>query len=314
MATKTTSVTERKDLDPLFLEPIQKILNELSSLYDEGYQSYGGERIAGFTDKQKELTQQLYDQVGAYGDDIRSGITTLKDAQAYKPQEWGQEAVDQYMNPYIGNVLDRSRKRAYDADDVAAQKRKKDAIAAGAFASGDRRFIEEQAAQASLEDRLLDNEAKLLHQGYTTAGDMFASDQDRALNAVKTNIVAAGGIGDLATTGQNLWGTQMAGAASAADAEQGMNQAGLDLAYSDFQDQRAYPYENLSYFMGGLQGFPSHMTPGQMTQTSTSPTMGKAGRAAGLGINLLGLYGMGGGFDGNFSMSNLFGPESNYWS
>ena len=122
------------------------------------------------------------------------------------------------MNPYIGNVLDRSRKRAYDADDVAAQKRKKDAIAAGAFASGDRRFIEEQAAQASLEDRLLDNEAKLLHQGYTTAGDMFASDQDRAMKA-------ASGIGNLATTGQNLMGTQMAGATAAADADQAMNQA-----------------------------------------------------------------------------------------
>ena len=118
----------------------------------------------------------------------------------------------------------------------------------------------------------------------------------------------------MATTGQNLLGTQMAGAASAADAEQAMDQAGLDLAYQDFHDQRAYPYESLSYFMGGLQGFPGHMVPGQDTRTMVSPTMSKAGRAAGLGINLLGLYGMGGGFDGGFSMSNLFGPDSNYWN
>ena len=66
--------------------------------------------------------------------------------------------------------------------------------------------------------------------------------------------------------------------------------------------------------MGGLQGFPGHMVPGSTTRTSTSPTMGQGARNLGLGINLLGMYGMGGGFGGGFSMDNLFGQQSNYWS
>jgi hypothetical protein len=304
VAVKTSTITDRRELDPLFLEPIQKILDDLNALYEEGYKEYDGERIADFTDKQKELTQKLYDQVGTYGDDIRSGIDTLKDVSG---RTFDQAAVDQYMNPYIDNVLDRVRKRAYDADDVAAQKRASKAVAAGAFDSGDRRFIEEQGAKDALEDRLLDQDAKLMFQGYERAGDMFASDQDRAMKA-------ASGIGNLATTGQNITGAQMAGAAAAADAEQAMNQAGLDLAYEDFQNQRAFPYEQLSFYMGGLQGFPQYMVPGSTTRTSTSPTMGQGARNLGLGINLLGMYGMGGGFGGGFSLDNLFGQDSAYWS
>ena len=308
----TTTITDRKDLDPLFLEPIQKILDELNALYEEGYKPYEGQRIADFTDRQKDLQQQLYDQIGMYGEDVKSGISTLKDVSGYKPAAFDKEAVAQYMSPYLDNVLDRVRSRAYSADDVARQKRDQKALQAGAF-SGDRRFITEQASQDALEDRLLDQEAKAYEGAFRSAGDMFGRDQDRLLDANKLSASAATGIGQLATTGQIMFGTQMAGASAAADADQAMNQAGLDLAYQDFSTQKAFPYEQLSFYMGGLQGFPGYMVPGQDTRTIDKPSMGAGARNLGLGINLLGMYGMGGGFGGGFSLDNLFGQQSPYW-
>ena len=81
----------------------------------------------------------------------------------------------------------------------------------------------------------------------------------------------------------------------------------MDLAFQDFQQQREFPYEQLNFYMSGLQGFPSYMVPGTTTQTQQVPTMSTLGRLAGLGIQGLGLFGMGTqGFQEPFSFGNLF--------
>tara|TARA_Y100001973_G_scaffold60936_1_gene89551 strand:- start:5684 stop:6625 length:942 start_codon:yes stop_codon:yes gene_type:complete len=297
--TQQTSGSTTQDIIPLFKEPVEDILGEVKKLYESGYQPYDQARIADFTDDQKDLMRKSIDRVGYGEDDIRSGIDRLKGMEA---KQFDSAAADQYMNPYLDKVLDRSRKRAFDAYDMARQGRDARAVGAGAF-GGDRQFIEEGQASGKMLDRLADQEAKAYSTAYDKAYDAFAKDSDRAL---KADIGAATGIGSLVGQGQNVFQNQMASAGSAADAQQRMDQAGLDLAYDDFQNQRNFPYEQLSFYNQILQGFPLSMS--NTNYTNMSPGPSKFQQGLGLGINALGMYGMGGGFGqapGGFGFGNL---------
>lgn len=311
MAVKTNTTTSRYDLDPLFLDPITKSLKELGYLYDQGYQPYGGPRIQDFNQDQQDYFTGIRGLQGQGMDEINAAMGRLADASSYQPQKFTDVAQD-YMNPYLENVLDRQQKRMFRSDDIARKGRDARASAAGAF-GGDRQAIQESESQKNLQDRMADQEATALSNAYQTGAKIFSGDANRALQNQKNLIATQQGIGRLAGQGQALTGEQLRMLGGAGSAQQQMNQAGLDLAYQDFENQRRYPYEQLNYFMGGLQGFPNSMIPSSTTGTTTSPTMGNMGRMAGLGVNALGMWGMGGGFDGGFSMNNLFGQQSPMW-
>ena len=297
--TQQTSGSTDTDILPLFKEPITDILGQVKDLTDTGYQAYDQPRIADWTDDQKALYDITMGRVGYGQDDIRSGIDRLKNMGA---QRWDEDAAQQYMNPYLDKVLDRTRGRAFDAYDIARQKRDARASQAGAF-GGDRQGIEEGQASGKMLDRLADQEAKAYSRAYDTALGAFGKDADRAL---KADIGAASGIGSLVGQGQNLFGSQLGAASTAADASQAMDQRSLNLAYDDFQNQRNFPYEQLSFYNQILQGMPLSM--GNTSWTQTSPGPSKFQQGLGLGINALGMYGMGGGFGqapGGFGWGNL---------
>jgi hypothetical protein len=89
-------------------------------------------------------------------------------------------------------------------------------------------------------------------------------------------------------------------------AQQGINQQGLDLAYSDFLAQRQYPMQQVAFMSDILQGTPSGSMQTQIGPPGPSPFQS----ALGLGIAGLGIYGRGGGFGtGGFSMDTLFNPR-----
>lgn len=313
-------------------------MGELSALYDQGYQEYGLPRIAGFTEDQQKYMQAIRDMQGAGKDDLAEAKGIYQDVAGSTPDKIGIKGIDtqkfdsdtaqQYMDPYIENVLDRQRQRMFRADDIARQGRDARAVQANAF-GGDRQAIAEAESQRALQDRIADQEARALSQAYTTGANIFRTDADRALKGdtatqtaqltadrsnqfanlkqLENQMKAAQGIAGLATTDQALTGQQLGLLAGSGAAQQQMGQAGLDLAYQDFESQRRFPYEQLQFYMGGLQGFPSYMVPGTTTVTSQTPTMSPLGRLAGLGIQGLSLYGMGTqGFNEPFSFGNLF--------
>ena len=338
MAVKEYTTTTRRDLDPLFLDPIQKILGDLGNLYDQGYQGYSAPRIAGFSPDQLQYMQGIRDLQGYGQQDLQDAKGMYQTAAGFSPDQIGIRGIDnqtfdsqaaqQYMNPYVENVLDRARDRAFRTDSIARQGRDARAVQAGAF-GGDRQAVAEAESQRGLQDRIADQEARALSQAYTTGAQIFTRDADRALKGdmasqksqlaadrynqfadlkgVENQMKAAQGIAGLSTTGQQMTGQQLGLLAGTGAAQQQMGQQGLDLAFQDFQQQRAFPYEQLNFYMSGLQGFPSYMVPGGTTQTQQVPTMSNMGRLAGLGIQGLGIYGMGGGFSpGGFEFGNLF--------
>lgn len=94
--------------------------------------------------------------------------------------------AQEYMSPYIQNVLDIQRREAVRADDISRQQRGAAAAKAGAF-GGARQAIEEAEANRNLQYRLNDIEATGLQRAYENAQQQFTTDQARALQAATAN-------------------------------------------------------------------------------------------------------------------------------
>ena len=336
MATQTT-ITDYPD----FMKPyLEDVLKEGQDLYDtDTYTPYTEPRIAGFTKNQKDIMDKIlaYDgqdagikalQDSFYTTDA-DGNKVLKDYE-FTPRETtaqsfldtdaeGNRLIDQYMNPYEDLVVDKMRRQT---DKNMALQRAKDmanAVGRGAFGSS-REAAQTAVGQQALLDRLANAEADLFYKGYGQAANIFSKDADRKLKAdslmSKLGLEAdkLGMLGDfnrasalesLAKTDQQLFADEMALKGSVGDAEQKMNQASLDLAYDDFLRQEQFPYQQLDFYNSIVKGLTPNIGAGSVTNQTKDPSFLQ--QALGLGINALGLYGMGGGFKpGGFDFGNFF--------
>jgi hypothetical protein len=82
---------------------------------------------------------------------------------------------------------------------------------------------------------------------------------------------------------------------TAGQIERELLQRGLDLGYTDFLRQQAYPKEQLAFYSSMLQGLP--IAPGQISQ-SYGITPSTTQQLLGAGIAGVGLYNALGGFGG----------------
>ena len=241
-------------------------------------------------------------------DAAMAGIMGLQqsDPQQVQAQTFDSAAAQQYMNPYTENVMDRARQRIFEAEDIARQRRDAQAVGAGAFGDNSRRFVQESEAQSNLQDRLANMEAQQLATAFSQAQKAYATDAGMDLKSQQLNqaaglqsdklntaqaLGAAQGIAGLAGAQQQLGLGQIGALSQVGAAGQQMGQAGLDLAYSDFQNQQAYPYQQIGFMADLLQGAPQ----GTVT-TLTRPQPSPFQSMAGLGLAGLGRYGQMGGF------------------
>ena len=166
-------------------------------------------------------------------------------SQNYSPLDiegelFGQEEADQYMNPYITNVLDVLQEREQENYLRDKTLRQSDAIASGAF-GGSRLSVEETAAQDDYLRRLRENEANQLMQGFYNAQDQFGRDRDARFQAEGMNDasrqfkaslglesdIAAGNMG-ISAFGENL-GAYL-GEEQARQQQEGLRQSAWDLS------------------------------------------------------------------------------------
>tara|TARA_X000001382_G_scaffold58299_2_gene39912 strand:- start:3292 stop:4284 length:993 start_codon:yes stop_codon:yes gene_type:complete len=318
-ATSTSTI----NLPDYFEQPMKDIIADAGKLYGQDQQIYGGPRIEGFNADQLGIQDDIKNYTG-YTDDINTAIDNLQNikgdytADTITGDKFTGANIDSYMNPYISNVADVAKQKIREEAAMADQRLGADIASKGAF--GNSRASAMQArGESDLQDRLAQVDADLLYKGYGQAADIFGKDADRGLKADQlsgafgleaeklnnlTDMNVASGIAGLAGSGQNLFTGEMGLKGASADATQMMGQATKDLAYQDFLDQQATPYNQLNYYTGILQGLsPTAPT----TTTTTNPAPSPFQQMAGLGINALGMYGMGGGFSPTgFSMNNMF--------
>lgn len=275
MAKKTNSAQSTTGPPGNVMSAYNDLLSRAQQVGSQPYQQYSGQLLAPFSQSQ----QTAFNTV-----DQAQGIANpyLAAAQSYATQgasPISPEQIANYFNPYTQQVTQSTVDylKQINADQLAQVKG--NAIAQGAL-GGDRLGVAQgQVAgkQALFEAPTI---ANLGAQGYSQALAAAQADALRQGQAAYT-------FGNL---GQEAQTTALTGAQAQLQTgaqQQQQAQAGLNIPYQQWQQQQAFPYQQLSW-LAGVEGGIGPKEGSTTTQTTPGPN--PWAQAAGLGIAAAGLF------------------------
>jgi len=312
----------------------------LTDINQNPYQTYGANRIAGFSPMQQQAQQQAAGMrtSGATGFGTQlagaAGLGALGaqyDPTQFQAGQFGGESAQQYMSPYMQNVVDIQQREAQRQGDVAGTQLASQATKSGAFGGGRQAIMQAEAAR-NLATQKGDIQARGLQSSYDNAQAQFNADQARRMQAqqlseqskqygagygmqgLQTALQGAGQLGALGgqefSQGmdinklQNAYGGQ----------QQALQQQGLSQAYQDFQNQQNYPYKQLGFMSDMIRGLPLGQ---QSTRQLYEVEPGMAQQLGSLGASAYGLskfmadggmaYARGGGVDSAENVADIVG-------
>lgn len=289
----TTYGSTTAEIPQFMSDYTQGLISRANAVAAEPYQQYGGPRVAGFTADTQNAFNQTRQAAGSYMGPLAQalglteqaaapGASGLAAAQPYLQQagqNFGAAQAQQYMDPYVQNVIDRSTQvanRNYNENILPELTSK--FTANGQYGSSAMQREANRAAR-DVTEGLQTNAASQLSGAYTQAGNLFNADQARQLAVGQTSGQLAGQqqgamlqagqqLGTLGQTQQQL-GLQGAAALDTIGQEQqGQNQKNLDVAYQDFLNQTNYPRSTIDWMSSVIRGLPA---PQSTQTTSTGP-------------------------------------------
>jgi hypothetical protein len=201
--------------------------------------------------------------------------------------------VQSYMNPYQQAVIDMAKEAARDQSLKASNLIAQDAAASGGL-GGYREAIMQSERENALAKQIGDIQLAGSAENYAQAQTAFDRDRAARFSGIGIDqatrgqqLGAAGALADLGFARQQAEIQRLDQLGQAGTARQAMQQQLYDMGYQEFQDQLAYPRQNISFFQQALRGMP--ITPGQQV-SSYQPTPSAASTMLGLGLGGLGIY------------------------
>lgn len=271
--------------------------------------------FAGFSPMQRQAQQQAANMQVTPETNIASGMagaagmgalnTQYSPINAYS-EKFGQQQADQYMSPYMQNVVNIQQAAAQRQADIARTGRNTQAVRSGAF-GGSRQAITDAEANRALADQQNAIQAQGLQNAFSQAQQQFNADQAQRMAAQQANIgqqqfgatlgmqglqtglQAASQLGQL---GQNVYGQRMGinqlqnqyGAQ-----QQALEQAKINQQIQDYATAQQYPMMQLANMSALTRGLPMQSATTQIYQAP--PSIGS--QLAGLGTAAYGLSQMG---------------------
>lgn len=289
--TQVTNTGQTSTNIPQWLqEYAQGILSEGAAVASQPYPTYGGPTVAGLTPQSTQAGQAVTNLQGAYQPTLSSAINLatnssnpqgLSTALGMVPQAsnliQGSVAPNAaQINPYVSNVIKQAEDQATNYWQNTLQPSINNQFtAAGQFgSSANQRAANQGAAQVT--QNIQDTANSALAQAYTNAqqanlgagsalGSLASTTGGLGYEGGMLGLQGAGTLGNLATTGQNL-GLRGASALDAYGQEiQNNQQANLNSALGQFQQQQQYPYQQLGWLSQLMNGTIQGTTPGGTT-------------------------------------------------
>ncbi len=333
MATEPTQVTQTQyGFAPEVAPYAQTLLGQAQSLTDTGsnpYMQYQGERTAQFAPLQQlsfenaammQTAPQLKDATAMAG---TAGLGALNTSFTYNPytnQQFTGANVQQYMSPYMENVVARQQQDAQRQAQIAQQAQGAQAARSGAFGgSGD--YLMRAQAAGNLARQKGDIFAQGQQQAFQNAQGQFNQAQGQNLAAAQLNAqqgqFGAGlGLQGLQTA---ITGANAIGALGGQQYQQNMginalqNQYGLqqqaqmqrdiDTKYQDYLNYQNYPYKQLGFMSDIIRGVPLTQTGSSVYQQAPSAVQ----NIASLGLGAAGIAKVAGMAGGGVATSNSGG-------
>lgn len=310
----TQSTTNTSNL-PEYARPyFERMMGRAEEESNQPYAAYGGQRTAGFTpDTQtgfgltRDVAARGMPEIDrATGMAGTAGATGLGAAgyqsNAIQQQGFGQQQAQQYMSPYMNEVIERQKAAAVRDFSEQRPGRETQAIKSGAF-GGYRSAIQEGVAERGLQNRMSDIEGAGRQQAFQSAQAQFERDRAASMQAqgmteqqrlaaaqyglagAGLGLQAAGTMGQLGSSRQGLALQQAQALQAQGTAQQNLGQRQLDTEYQDFINQRDFEKQQIAYMSNILRGVPVQPSTVQSTYANPNPLS----QVAGLGIAGYGL-------------------------
>lgn len=310
----TQSTTNTSNL-PEYARPyFERMMGRAEEESNQPYAAYGGQRTAGFTpDTQtgfgltRDVAARGMPEIDrATGMAGAAGATGLGAAgyqsNAIQQQGFGQQQAQQYMSPYMNEVIERQKAAAVRDFSEQRPGRETQAIKSGAF-GGYRSAIQEGVAERGLQNRMSDIEGAGRQQAFQNAQAQFERDRAASMQAqgmteqqrlaaaqyglagAGLGLQAAGTMGQLGSSRQGLALQQAQALQAQGTAQQNLGQRQLDTEYQDFINQRDFEKQQIAYMSNILRGVPVQPNTVQSQYANPNPLS----QVAGLGIAGYGL-------------------------
>lgn len=269
---------------PYFTDAMAKAKSATSNTYTP----YQGPRLADFSGETNQAFDMIGSQAAAGTPGIDAAMSTAGGIANYTAKGIPEMDYAAYANPFVTNVLDVQKKRLNQSFEEQQAGRDAAAVQAGAF-GGNRRFVQDSLAQRDMNDQLQGIEATGLASAFDRATGLFQADEENRRLGAGLGLEGARTQGALAQTGQDMK-LGLAEALSGVGAKkQQRTQAGLDLAYKDFVQQRDYPQQQAALYAQLLSGVP--VTPqSSETKVTTEPAPDFLSQLLGLAVGGAGVY------------------------
>lgn len=283
---------------PEYARPyVENMLGKAEAVTDiskNPYQTYGGERLAGFTPLQKQAFSNAANMTTSGVTGMGAGLAGLAGGQAMGAgNQYMRMATDPYaqsafMSPYMQNVVDLQKQEAIRDYQKAMPGLQAQAVRQGAF-GGSRSAIQQAEASRALGQNLAQIQATGTQSAYDQAMKNLQFGSTLGLQGLQTGLQGATALGNIGQQqfqqGIDLNKLQQAAGATQQTAEQQR----LDLAQQDFLKQQNYPYQQLAFMSDMLRGLPLSQT----AQSVYSAPPSLTSQLAGVGTTLGAAYLMG---------------------
>jgi len=283
--TQTTSTVTQTNL-PEYVQPyFERLLGRTESESRRGYTPYQAPRIAAESDPTMASRQYVMDIAGSGIQGLPEAAGRTMQAMQYRPEMFGGYQAQQYVSPYIQQVIARQQEGAIRDYERMGGQRGAEAVAQGAY-GGSRQAVQEGLAREALGERLSDIRATGLQTAFEQAQTQFGRDRDAQIQAEQLGLAGAGQLAELgqaARAGDVQAATLLEQIGKDISARE---QAALDMAYEDFVRQRDFPKEQLQFYSSILRGVPIQPS----SETSKFQAYNPIQQLLGTGIAGLGAY------------------------
>lgn len=275
----------------------QALIARANAVAGEGYQAYQGPRVAGFTDDQTNAFDVIRNNIGNWNDEFDASKTATSGALTQSMPYFSQAAqtlpgqVDKYMDPYVQNVIDRSKLEANRnwQENIMPGIEGRFITSGQSGSSGHQDML--QKAGRDVTEGLNSQAMAALSDAYKTAGSQYQTDAQRLAgigqNVGQLGLQTGSQLSGLAQLQQQMAGRDASSLSMVGDAQQQQVQRNLDTAYGDFQAQRDYPRQNVDWMSSIIRGIPYDRS---TSTTSTGPANVYQPSPLSQLISLYGLY------------------------
>jgi len=261
----TTSTVTNTNL-PEYVKPyVTEMLGKAQSLADQPYQQYTGQQTAGINPQLAQGYQQMQNMAP-------SGFINQAGALAGvgATNTFDNAAAQQYMSPYMQNVVDVQKNQAISDYGRSIPGMGANAARVGGL-GGTRNALVQSEAQRNLGNQLSNIQATGSQNAFQNAQNQYNQAQNQLFQ----------GAGLMGQAGQQQYAQQMGiaqGNVAAGTGLRGIEQEALNVPYQNYTNQINYPYQQLGYMSSLIHGLPIS---GGFYQTNTGRAPNIPGMIAG---------------------------------